>query len=179
MAAATLGAGARPLPVGADTWAALIACASSTGAGAGAGFALPLDLASAAPDVTSTAAAQRRIKAKRFLPAGATQSGTLSSMAIVNSWSLVVGRRCAPARRRHRPTGPAQRHERAPFHPRPPVPTVSAAQPAAANRPGRREQTGIFLDRGEAKPDLKCRNTLVQWNFFARPGDTTKNSIFF
>src|SRR4029077_906840 len=64
MAAATLGAGARPLPVGADTWAALMDCASSTGAGAGADLALPLDLASAAPDVTSIAPAQRRTKAR-------------------------------------------------------------------------------------------------------------------
>src|SRR6476620_7694054 len=113
MAAATLGAGARPLPVGADTWAALMDCASSTGAGAG--LALPLDLASAAPDVTSTAQAQRRTKANprptempvdegaarrlrvvrtlrsRICASGAAQPGTSSSIAIVNSWSCRSG----------------------------------------------------------------------------------------
>src|SRR4051812_42295686 len=109
MAAARLGAGARPLPVGADIWAALMACASSTGAGAE--LALPLDLASAAPDVTSIAPAQRRTRAKplptempadderprrrrfvwtvrsSFFASAAAQPGPSSSIAIVNSWS--------------------------------------------------------------------------------------------
>src|SRR3954452_17446540 len=104
MAAATLGAGARPLPVGADTWAALIDCASSTGAG-GADFAFPRDLASAVPDITSIAPAQTRTRDRPppteephrrrlvgtvrsgFLASGAAQPGASSSIAIVNSWS--------------------------------------------------------------------------------------------
>src|SRR6185295_19838497 len=86
MAAATLRAGAGPLPVGADTWAALMDCASSTGAGAA--LALPLDLASAAPDVTSTAAAQRRTKAKprpRQVPIDEGRARRLSPARTVRS----------------------------------------------------------------------------------------------
>src|SRR5262249_47603481 len=65
MSAAALGARARPLPDGADSSAALTACASS----AGAALALALlALAFAAPDIISTAPAQMRTAVKGLPP---------------------------------------------------------------------------------------------------------------
>src|SRR5262249_38024862 len=106
MSAAALGAGARPLPDGADSSTALTACASSAGGALAllALLALPA-LASAAPDIISAAPAQmraavanlpmdmpslplRRLRSAqvRFLAPGPAAPSTSSSIAMVSSW---------------------------------------------------------------------------------------------
>src|SRR6266545_1535394 len=109
MSAAALGGRARPLPDGADSSAALTACASS----AGAALALALlALALAAPDIIRTALAQmraavttlpmdmpiddgstpslplRRLRSAqvRFLAPERAAPSTSSSIAMVGSW---------------------------------------------------------------------------------------------
>src|SRR3954471_21428193 len=88
MAAARLGAAARPLPVGADTWAALMDCASSTGAG-GADLALPRDLASAAPAITNIAPAQTRTRARPLPTEMPVDEGRARSLRLV--WTVRSG----------------------------------------------------------------------------------------